>query len=289
VRKKVLGKGLEALIPQNLAGTAGGGNVVELGVDEIVPNPRQPRKKFDQDKLKLLSDSIKEDGVLQPVVVRKKEDGYELIMGERRLQAARLAGVPKVPVVVKNVKDIDSLRLSVVENIQREDLNDIEVAKAYHALVATFGMTQAELAQFIGRERSSVANSLRLLNLPPDVQQMIVDEKLTAGHARALLSMPTHKEQLALAQRIIETRMSVREAEAAAGLKVTNKKQKAEGKQPKEKPSHIVYLETALANHLGTKVSIEEKRGGRGKMTVEFYSHEDFERLASLMHLPLPR
>lgn len=289
MRKKVLGKGLEALIPQNVVGTAEGANVVEIAVDEIAPNPRQPRKKFDHDKLKLLSDSIREDGVLQPVVVRKKEDKYELIMGERRLQAARLAGIPTVPVVVKNVKDVDSLRLSIVENIQRENLNDVEIARAYHALVATFGMTQAELAQFIGRDRSSVANSLRLLNLPPDVQQMIVDEKLTAGHARALLSLPTQKEQLALAQRIVETRMSVREAEAAAGLKLTKKKQRSEGKQPKEKPSHIVYLETALSNHLGTKVSIDEKRGGKGRMTIEFYSHEDFERLASLMHLPLPR
>lgn len=289
MRKKVLGKGLEALIPQNVMGTGAGSGVVELAVDEIEPNPRQPRKKFDQDKLKQLSDSIKEDGVLQPVVVRKKENRYELIMGERRLQAARLAGVPTIPVVVKNVKDVDSLRLSVVENIQRENLNDIEVAKAYHALVATFGMTQAELAQFIGRDRSSVANSLRLLNLPADVQQMIVDEKLTAGHARALLSLPTQKEQLELARRIVDNKMSVREAEAAAGLKIATKKRQPEDRQAKEKPSHILYLERALSSHLGTKVSIQEKRGGRGSMTVEFYGHDDFERLASLMHLPLPR
>ena len=289
MRKKVLGKGLEALIPQNVLGTSESPGVVEISVDDIEPNPRQPRKKFDQDKLKLLSDSIKEDGVLQPVVVRKKENRYELIMGERRLQAARLAGMPTVPVVVKNVKDVDSLRLSVVENIQRENLNDIEVAKAYHALVATFGMTQAELAQFIGRDRSSVANSLRLLNLSPEVQQMIVDEKLTAGHARALLSLPTQKEQLELARRIIDKRMSVREAEAAVGLNIAKKKPQSDGKQPGEKPSHILYLEKALSSHLGTKVSIHEKRGGRGSLTVEFYGHDDFERLASLMHLPLPR
>jgi ParB family chromosome partitioning protein len=289
VRKKVLGKGLEALIPRNVVDAVESSKVVEIAVDEIVANPRQPRKKFDQDKLKLLSDSIKADGVLQPVVVRKQENQYELVMGERRLQAARLAGVPTVPVVVKNVKDVDSLRLSVVENIQRENLNDIEVAMAYHALVGTFGLTQSELAQFVGRERSSVANTLRLLNLPPDVQQMIMDEKLTAGHARALLSLPTQKEQLALARKIIENRMSVREAEAEAGIKISRKRRAGAAKPPKEKPSHITYLENALSNHLGTRITIEEKRGGKGKMVIEFYGHDDFERLASLMHLPLPR
>jgi len=291
VRKRALGKGLEALIPQAaVAQTESGDRIVEVDVEHIEVNPHQPRKFFDGDKLKQLSESIKEDGVLQPVVVRRSDDNrFQIIMGERRLQAARLAGVPRVPVIVKNVKDVDSLRLALVENIQREDLNSIEVAHAYRALVATFGLTQSDLARLIGCDRSSVANTLRLLNLPDEVQQMIVDGHLTSGHARALLALPTKKEQLALARRIVGKNLSVRQAEAEAGLAAGKKRRAEAGAKQKEKPSHITYLENALSSHLGTKVSIEEKRGGKGKMTIEFYGNDDFERLASLMQLPLPR
>jgi ParB family chromosome partitioning protein len=289
VPKKALGKGLEALIPQRpvSSSTDVSGHVIEVDVNHIVNNPHQPRKTFDDEKLKQLSESIKEDGVLQPVVVRRDGDRYQLIMGERRLQAARLAGVPSIPAMIKDVRDVDSLRLALVENIQREDLNDIEVAKAYRALVGTFGLTQSDLANLIGRDRSSVANTLRLLNLPEEIQKMIVDEQITGGHARAILALPTQKEQLALARRIVNKNLSVRQAEAEAGIGATRKK--GTEKKPREKPAHIKYLEDALANHLGTRVIIEEKRGGRGKITVEFYGHDDFERLASLMHLPLPR
>jgi ParB family chromosome partitioning protein len=290
VPKKALGKGLEALIPQSVSASVDvgpGERIVEVEVESIHANPHQPRKSFDDDKLKQLSESIKADGVLQPVVVRKRGGEYQLIMGERRLQAARLAGMPKVPVIVKDVKDADSLRLALVENIQREDLNAIEVAHAYRALVATFGLTQSDLAKLIGRDRSSVANTLRLLNLPEDVQQMIVDERLTGGHARALLALPTQKEQLALAKRIIDKNLSVRQAEVEVGL-ATRKKRHRET-APKEKPSHITYIENALTQHLGTRVTIDERRGGKGKITIEFYSNDDFERLASLMNLPIPR
>ena len=288
--KKALGKGLEALIPQSVSASVDvgpGQRVVEVEVENIQANPHQPRKSFDDDKLKQLSESIKADGVLQPVVVRKRGDKYQLIVGERRLQAARLAGMPKVPVIVRDVKDADSLRLALVENIQREDLNAIEVANAYRALVATFGLTQSDLAKLIGRDRSSVANTLRLLNLPEDVQQMIVDERLTGGHARALLALPTQKEQLALAKRIIGKNLSVRQAEVEVGL-ATRKKRHRETTQ-KEKPSHITYIENALPQHLGPRVTIDERRGGKGKITIEFYNHEDFERLATLLNLPLPR
>lgn len=287
--KKALGKGLEALIPQVVSATAQVGHgerIVEIEVEQIRANPNQPRKSFDDDKLKQLSESIRTDGVLQPIVVRKRGDTYQLIMGERRLQAARLAGVPKVPVIVKDVKDADSLRLALVENIQREDLNAIEVAHAFRELVSTFGLTQSELADMIGRNRSSVANTMRLLNLPDDVQQMIVDERLTGGHARALLALPTQKEQLALARRIVGRNLSVRQAEVEVGLAA--KKKRGEKKQ-KEKPPHIAYLENALTQHLGTRVSIDERRGGKGKITIEFYGHDDFERLAEVMNLPIPR
>lgn len=288
--KKVLGRGLEALIPQTSAAPAeAGGRVVEVDVEHVENNPHQPRKTLDDEKLEQLSASIKEDGVLQPIVVRRHGERYQLIMGERRLRAAKLAGIPKVPAVVKDVKDADSLRLALVENIQREDLNAIEVAHAYRALVATFGLTQSDLSKLIGRDRSSVANTLRLLNLPEEVQQMIVDDRLTGGHARALLALPTQKDQLALARRIIGKNLSVRQAEEEAGLSAAKKRGSDSEKKPKEKPAQITFLENALSNHLGTRVVIDEKRGGKGRITIEFYGHDDFERLASLMHLPLPR
>lgn len=287
--KKALGKGLEALIPKaQPVQVAASDGVMQIDVDKIEGNPHQPRKSFNDERLRQLSESIREDGLLQPVVVRRRGEGYQLIMGERRLQAARLAGVPTVPVIVKEVKDVDSLRLALVENIQREDLNAIEIAKAYRALVATFGLTQSDLASLIGRDRSSVANTLRLLNLPEEVQQMIVDERISGGHARALLALPTQKEQLGLARRIIARNLSVRQAETEAGLGGTKKKAKSD-KPAKEKAPHLTYLENAMSNHLGTRVVIDEKRGGKGKITVEFYSHDDFERLAEMMNLPIPR
>jgi len=288
VPKKALGKGIEALIPRSpAAGVDAGEAIVEVDVTQIETNPNQPRKTFDDEKLKQLSVSIKEDGVLQPIVVRRSGEKFQLIMGERRLQAARLAGMPKVPVLVKNVKDVDSLRLALVENIQREDLNVIEVAYAYRALVGSFGLTQSDLAQLIGRDRSSVANTLRLLNLPQEVQDMIVGEQLTGGHARALLALPTQKDQLELARRIVKKNLSVRQAEMETGL-VSKKKRNADVKS-EDKPPHIKYLENAISNHLGTRVLIDEKRGGKGKISIEFYNHEDFERLATLLNLPLPR
>ncbi len=288
--KKVLGKGLEALIPKFVSEPEERGTlVVDLAVNDIETNPNQPRKSFGDEGLRTLSESIRQDGILQPVVVRKKGGRYELIMGERRLKAARMAGVPTVPAIVKEAKDVDSLRLALVENLQREDLNAIEVAHAYRALVATFGLSQAELAQFIGCDRSSVANTLRLLNLPEEVQQMVVDGQLTSGHARALLALPTQKEQLLLARRIVERNLSVRQAEAEAGIGARKKQRSELLANRKEKPTHIAYLEKAFSNHLGTRVVISEKRGGKGTVTIEFYGHDDFERLASLMQLPLPR
>ena len=290
--RKVLGKGLEALIPQSVTMPAHaaepGAATGEVALDRIDTNPRQPRKYFDTERLEELSKSIGEDGVLQPVVVRRKGDRYELIMGERRMQAAKLAGMTQMPVVVKeDVRDVDSLRLALVENIQRENLNPIEVGEAYKQLVAEFSLSQSDLARMVGRDRSSVANSIRLLNLPDEVQQLVAEEKLSGGHAKALLALPTQKEQLALGRRIVETGMSVRDAEKAVGLvKPTGAKK---SREPKERPAYLVDLEKTMGSHLGTRVQINEKRGGRGKITIEFYSHEDFERLTSLMDIPLPR
>ncbi len=287
--RKVLGRGLEALIPGAAAieQPQPGERVISVSVDEVDANPFQPRKRFDDERLKELAESIRTDGVLQPVVVRRKGTAYELIMGERRLQAARLAGVTTIPVVVREIRDADALRLAIVENIQRENLNAIEEAQAYRRLISEFGMSQADVAGMVSKDRSSVANTLRLLNLPDDVQRMVEEGTLAGGHARALLSLPTQKEQLALARRIAEQTLSVRQVEAEVGL--TRVKKSNAARRHKEKPAYLADLEKAFAQYLGTRVSIEEKRGGKGRIQVEFYSFDDFERLAGLMRIPLPR
>ena len=287
--RKVLGRGIEALIPgaAMVEQPQPGERVVDVPTDAVEANPFQPRKRFDTERLKELADSIRADGILQPVVVRRKGAKYELIMGERRLQAARLAGVPTIPVIVRDVRDADALRLAIVENIQRENLNAIEEAVAFRRLIAEFGLSQADVAGVVGKDRSSVANTLRLLNLPEDVQRMVEDGTLTGGHARALLSLPTQKEQLALARRIAEQNLSVRQVEAEVGLSRVKKSNAA--RRHKEKPAYLADLEKAFAQYLGTRVAIEEKRGGKGRIQIEFYSYDDFERLAGLMHVQLPR
>jgi ParB family chromosome partitioning protein len=286
--RKVLGRGLDALIPTVGSVEPQPGEVpTQIPLETVDANPFQPRKRFDDDRLKELADSIRTDGVLQPVVVRRKGSRYELIMGERRLQAARLAGVPTIPVVIRDVRDADALRLAIVENIQRENLNAIEEAQAYRRLITEFSMSQADLATMVSRDRSSVSNTLRLLNLPEEVQRLVEAGALTGGHARALLSLATQKEQLALARRIVEQNLSVRQVESEVGLVRTKKN--VSGRPRKEKPAYIADLEKAFAQHLGTRVSINEKRGGKGHVTIEFYSYDDFERLASLMNVPLPR
>ena len=284
--KRALGKGLDALIPQSVLESVSVEKIAQVPVDKIGSNPHQPRRSYDQESLKELAQSIKKDGLLQPVVVRKKEGAYELIMGERRLMAARLAGLETIPVIFKAVDEADSLRLALVENLQRENLNPIDVARAYRSLIETFGLSQEEMAGMIGKSRSAVANTIRLLFLPDRIQALLSENKLTEGHARALLALPTAAEQLALAQRIIEYGLSVRDVEAEAG---EGKRKSRNRPAERVKPPHITYLEKALAQHLATRVTIEEKRGGKGKLIIEFYSHDDFERLSSLMQLPLPR
>jgi ParB family chromosome partitioning protein len=280
---------LEALIPGavSVEQPQPGERVIDVSIDLVDANPFQPRKRFDDTRLKELADSIRTDGILQPVVVRRKGAKYELVMGERRLQAARLAGISTVPVVVRDVRDADALRLAIVENVQRENLNAIEEAQAFRRLIAEFGLSQADLGGLVGKDRSSVANTLRLLNLPEEVQRMIEDEVLTGGHARALLSLPTQKEQLALARRIAEQKLSVRQVEAEVGL--TRVKKSNVARRHQEKPAYLTDLEKAFAQYLGTRVTIEEKRGGKGRVQIEFYSYDDFERIATLMNVPLPR
>jgi ParB family chromosome partitioning protein len=190
-------------------------------------------------------------------------------------------------VVVRDVSDADALRLAIVENIQRENLNPIEEAQAYRRLISEFSASQTDVAGMVGKDRSSVANTLRLLNLPEEVQGMIQAGSVSPGHARALLALTTQKEQLVLARRIVEENMSVRQVESIVGLVKTRKPNATRTRR--EKPAYLVDLEKAFATHLGTRVSINEKRGGKGHIAIEFYSFDDFERLASLMNVPLPR
>jgi len=272
------------LIPQGVKETLSTERIIRLPVDEIKSNPRQPRKRFDEEKIKALSSSIRHDGLLQPIVVRRSGEQYELIMGERRLQAARLAGVPTVPVLVRAADEADTLRLALVENLQRENLNPMEVAEAYRALTDTFGLSQGELADLVGKDRSSVANTLRLLGLPATIRALIIEGKIREGHARALLALPTEAEQISLAEQIVSNRLTVRDAESETSVR---QKQKAGTK--KEKPSHIAFLERAISSHLSTRVTVEERRGGKGKIVIEFYSHEDFDRLTEMMNIPIPR
>lgn len=284
--KKALGKGLEALIPQSVMESIDSEKVLNLPLDTIEVNPNQPRKHFDEESIKGLSESIREDGLLQPVVVRRRGDRYQLVLGERRLKAAKLAGVATVPAIMKAVEDGDSLRLALVENLQRENLNPMDVAQAYRTLIDRFGITQEELASMIGKDRSSVANTLRLLKLPEKVRAFLLENKLSEGHARAILALPLASEQIALAERIVRTGLSVREAEESVGQKKSSKRAR---KAEKTKPPHISFLENAISQYLATKVAIEEKRGGKGYMVINFYSHDDFERLCELMQIPLPR
>jgi len=264
---------------------------MHIPLGKIQANRHQPRKRFDEEHLKALSDSIRNDGVLQPVVVRRQGDQYELVMGERRYKAARLAGIASIPAIVKNVEEVDSLRLALVENLQRENLSPLEVANAYFVLVDRFGLSQGELARLVGKDRSSVSNTLRLLSLPEEIRSMIEDRLLSESHARTLLAVPDAAKQLELAKKIVENNMSVRDTEAEANEArsdiETDKRKSASVK--KEKPAHIKFLEKAFSSHLSTRVSIDEKRGGRGRIVVDFYSHEEFERLAALMNLPIPR
>ncbi len=274
------------MIPQNVIDSLQTEKITELDIDRIKANPYQPRKKFDKEKLESLSLSIKKDGILQPVVVRRAGEDYELIMGERRLQAARMAGLSTIPAIFKDAEDADALRLALVENLQRENLNPLEIADAYKILMDSFGLSTGELASFMGKGSSTVSNTMRLLGLPNEVKELIRQGRLTEGHARAVLALPDPEEQKLFAARIVNTKMNVRVAETEAGL---GKHARRHETEKIKKPAHISYLENAISKHLGTRVTIDEKRGGKGKMTIEFYSHDDFERLAETLHIPLPR
>jgi ParB family chromosome partitioning protein len=280
-KKQVLGRGLDALIPDVGKSDLGPERFFYCDINAIRPNPYQPRRTFSDQELTGLSNSIKEKGIIQPLVVRMVPSGYELIVGERRWRAARLAGIKQVPVVVKEAAGAEMVETALVENLQRTDLNPLEKADAYYRLIEEFGLTQQEVAKRVGQDRSTVANFLRLRNLPKPIQADIVNNTLSMGHARALLAAENPAQQKEAWRRIVSENLSVRAAEALI-KRLKGRKPKAPPRL-KDRTSEAVYMDSLaddLTRHLGSRVRITWRRN-RGKVEIEFYSNEDLERLIS--------
>lgn len=277
-RKKVaLGRGLGALIPEIEQADERPRDFFYCDIALIRPNRFQPRLQYPKDELDELSQSIREQGILQPLLVREEDDGYELIAGERRLRAAKKAGLTQVPVIIKRIGDSKLLELSIVENIQRANFNPIEESEAYHRLITEFNLTQDEAATRVGKSRSAVANFLRLRQLPEQIKASILDASLTMGHARALLGVENSTQQLAAWRAVIKKGLSVRETEnLIRSLKDENKKPKTTRKSSEDR--YLVSLAEDLSRHFGTKIVIK-KRGQGGKVEIEFYSDDDLDRL----------
>ena len=290
--KRGLGKGLDSLIPTNVMmeskvkhATVSTASSAEEGKDgtlmvklsKVEPNREQPRKNFDEDSLQELAESLKQFGMLQPILVQNRGDYYEIIAGERRWRAAKIAGLKEVPVIVRELTDQEIVEISLIENIQREDLNPIEEAQAYKRLLTEFHLKQDEVAERVSKSRTAVTNSMRLLKLCDEVQKMVVDDMISTGHARALISIEDPEEQYLIAQKIFDEKLSVREVEKL--VKDLHKPPKP----PKEenKTLQAIYQEISerLKQSLSTKVSVSAKQNGAGKIEIEFYNHEDLERL----------
>lgn len=284
-RRSGLGRGLGALIPGEVISEAS--TLRSLAVSSIRPNPRQPRATFDEEALASLTASIQAVGVLQPILVRQTGDeDYELIAGERRWRAARRAGLQTIPALVQSATDLSSLEQAVVENLHREDLNPMEEAAAYQQLIEDFGMTHEELAARVGRSRATITNMLRLFQLPPNVQRMVSDRQLDAGHARALLGTPDRAFQEALARRAVVENMSVRAVEEAVrarnGQTAPSGRPRSSGRPSSPKPAGLAELESLLSTYLDTRVTVDVG-SGKGRLVVEFATLGDLERIYRLM------
>lgn len=295
IKKKGLGKGLDSLIPDNKSmksvtsektveskeDAAAKSGVQVMKINEVEPNRDQPRKNFDEDALLELSDSIKQFGVLQPLLVRKRKDYYEIIAGERRWRAAKLAGVKEVPVIEKEYTDQEILEIGLIENIQRENLNPIEEAIAYKRLLEEFNLKQDEVAERVSKSRTAVTNSMRLLKLSDKVQQMIIDDMISTGHARALLAIDDPELQYTLANKIFDEKLSVRETEKL--VKEIKNPKKPNEKKPVANSFIYQDLEEKMKSVFGTKVSIASKGKGKGKIEIEYYSDDELEHLFDMM------
>ncbi|MGE5197066.1 MAG: ParB/RepB/Spo0J family partition protein [Deltaproteobacteria bacterium] len=276
MERKALGKGISALIPEKESDNQDKTTSVKLEL--IRPNPFQPREYFDNQSLEELIQSVREKGIIQPVIVRRRGDYYELVAGERRFRAAQALNLPEIPVIVKEVEDQDSLELSLIENIQRQDLNPLEEARAYRYLIDKFNLTQEKLSEVLGKSRVSVTNTLRLLSLPQEIQEEIKKGRISFAHGRALLELEDTNQQRRLAQRIISNSLSVRELENLI-KKYQPKASKQKTRQGATDP-YVATLEEELQHALATKVRIS-KRKKRGHILIEFYSQEDLERIVN--------
>ena len=284
--KKGLGKGLDSLIAKKVPEVTETGSDVSretfLNINKVEPNPNQPRKRFNEDKLQELADSIKVHGIIQPLVVQKENDRYIIIAGERRWRAARLAGVKEVPVVIRDFTEQELYEVALIENIQRQDLDPIEEANAYSNLIKEHHLTQDEVAERVSKSRVAITNSLRLLKLDQRVQQMVIDELLTGGHARALISIEDPEEQYNLANRIFDEKLSVRETEKLV-KKILHPKTVVEA--PADEENEAIYrdLEENLKTIIGSKVKITRKPGGKGNIEIEYYSTDELDRIIDLL------
>ena len=276
--KRGLGKGLEALIPK--VEQKEKGLVVEMDVESLTPNLFQPRKIFDKEKMEELKGSIKKHGIIQPIVVRKMANGYEIVAGERRLKAAKEIGLKKIPAIIKSINNEKSLEIALVENIQREDLNPVEQANAFKRLIDEFNLTQQELAEVTGKSRTLVTNTIRLLKLNPEIQKNISEGKISFGHAKLLLSIEDEEVQRAVCDRIIANDLSVRDTESL--IKNIEKVQKKQFKVKNITIERFPEVEERLREVLGTKISILCD-GKKGKINIEFYSKEDLRRIVDLL------
>ena len=290
-----LGKGLDSLIPnavgeakakketkeEKQAAPEKGEKETLVKITSVEPNRKQPRKNFDEDALQELSDSIKQFGLLQPILVQDRKDHYEIIAGERRWRAAKMAGLKEIPVIVRDYSEQEIMEISLIENIQREDLNPIEEAQAYKRLLTEFNLKQDEVAERVSKSRAAVTNSIRLLKLSDEVQQMVIDDMISTGHARALLAVEDPEEQYNLAQQIFDEKLSVRDVEKL----VKNLHKPAKPKKLDDKTMQAIYLdiEEKLKQKLSTKVTVTSKGEGAGKIEIEFYNHDDLDRLLEMI------
>lgn len=281
--RQPLGRGLSALIPE-AARKHTTDRVVGIPVGDISPSPYQPRVIMNEDSLKELAASIKEKGVVQPIIVRSLgSDKYEVIAGERRLRASRLAGLPEIPSIIREVDDAEAMSLAITENIQREDLNVMELARAYSILLDQFEITQDELAQALGKSRSAVTNTLRLLQLPQEIQDLVLSGKLFMGHARALLSLENENHRISVSKKVIESELSVRQTERLVQklLSQTKSREKTPARHPE-----LEALENRLRTSLATQVRIRQGKN-KGRLEIEYYSDDDLDRLTRILEAGL--
>lgn len=288
--KKGLGKGLDSLITDKVSKpvkpkSEHAADAVMIDIKKVEPNREQPRKKFDEDALIELSESIKQFGVLQPLLCQERDDYYEIIAGERRWRAAKIAGIKEVPVIIKKLSEQEIMEISLIENLQREDLNPIEEALAYKRLIDEFKLKQDEVAERVSKSRTAVTNAMRLLKLNEKVQQMVIDEMLTTGHARALLGIEDQDIQYVLAQQIFDQKLSVRDTEKL--VKSMQNEKKGKKKEPEKLDSKLlaIYsdLEEQMKKIMGTKVLINSKNSNSGKIEIEYYSQDELDRIINLI------